>query len=145
MPEPVGGTKAPADREKALSVAFLRLLGYSQVEAGNGAGVSSDCVGRWEHCSWWPEILAEASQRWLRGLEAKARKAIERGLDKAEDGVAGNLALKVLERRIPELAPAALRADFTSGGDPLPAVIRFEFVSPPSSPDHPPSESDADG
>ena len=95
--------KGPRDREKAISVAYLRLTGATQEEAGNVNGLRRETVGQWESCSWWPEIVAEASRRWLSGIEAKARKGLDRGLDRDEDG---NLSLKVLERRVPGLAPA---------------------------------------
>ena len=96
---------APQDRDKAVSVALLRLLGASQEAAAEAAGAGERTVRQWETCSWWPEMLAEASRRWLAGLAAKARKGLERGVE--EDG---RLALKVLERLEPALAPPKVRA-----------------------------------
>ena len=88
----------PKDRDKALSAAYLRILGHTQTEAESGAGCAERTVRQWESCSWWPEILAEAESRWLSGLMSKARGTLLRDMD-------ANLALKILERRIPELAP----------------------------------------
>ena len=93
---------APRNREVALSCAYLRLLGSSQVEAAKATGIDPRTLGRWESCSWWPDVQAEAGERWLHGCTAKARRALLNALDEA-DGV---LALKYLERVIPELAPA---------------------------------------
>ena len=56
---------APRDRETALSVAFLRTLGSTQVEAAKATGVDPRTVGRWETCSWWPGVVEEAGSRWL--------------------------------------------------------------------------------
>ena len=88
----------PRDRDKALSAAYLRILGHTQTEAASGAGCAERTLRQWESCSWWPEILAEAESRWLSGLMSKARGTLLRNMD-------ANLALKILERRIPELAP----------------------------------------
>ena len=87
------------DREKALSVAYLRILGGTQKEAAEAAGCSERSVRGWEAADWWPEIQVEAESRWLPGLIAKARGTLLNDMD-------GPLALKVLERLLPELAPA---------------------------------------
>ena len=86
--DPVG---CPRDRDKALSVAYLRTLGASQEEAAKATGVDARTVGRWESCSWWPEVLTEAAERWLAGAIGKARKALLDALDEPD----GLLALKV--------------------------------------------------
>lgn len=93
----------PRDREKALSVAYLRYLGATQTEAAEAAGVDRSTVQRWESCSWWAEIQVEAQSRWLAGLAGKARVGLERGVltDPA-------ISLRVLERLMPELAPGAI-------------------------------------
>ncbi len=96
--------RSPKNRDKCLSVALLRLVGASQVEAANAAGVDPRTVGRWERCSWWSGVQAEASSRWLAGLTAKARAGLEKAV--ADDG---RLALSVLERLVPDLAPPSAR------------------------------------
>jgi hypothetical protein len=96
--------RGPRDREKALSCALLRHLGATQVEAANANGLDPRTVGRWESCTWWADVQREAADRWLAGLAAKAR----RGLDRAV-GEDGHLALRVLERLEPALAPAKVR------------------------------------
>lgn len=117
-------TKRPNDRDKAVSVAYLRILGASQEVAGDAVGVSRDTIGRWEACSWWADILADASARWLAGLEAKARKVLLEGMDPT-------LALKILERRFKELAPPTLRTDITSDDKPLPHAVEIHLIDPP--------------
>ncbi len=102
MPESADPIGAPRDREVALSCAYIRLLGSSQLEAAKTAGVDPRTLGRWESCSWWPDVQREAADRWLAGAIGKARKALLAALDQPD----GPLALKVLERVVPELAPA---------------------------------------
>ena len=101
---------APLDREKAVSAAFLRLLGSTQADAASAAGVSRASLGRWEASSWWPEVQAEASARWLSGLAARARRGLEAGVE-----TDGRLALQVLERLVPELQPPRARLDVRAG------------------------------
>jgi len=96
--DPVSG---PRDRETALSVAYLRTLGSTQEEAALAAGVDRRTVQRWEGSSWWPEVRREAADRWLSGVVGRARHALLRALAEPD----GNLALKVLERTVPQLAP----------------------------------------
>ena len=97
--------RAPRHRDLALGVAHLRQLGYSQSEAAKATGVTTRTVGRWEECSWWPDVQREAAERWLEGLTAKARRGLEGAV--LEDG---RLALQVLERIEPALAPPHRRA-----------------------------------
>ena len=123
MPHDEDETQAPQDWEKAYSVGYLRLTGSTQEEAGKEVSVCRDTVMRWESCSWWKDVLAEASRRWLSGLEAKARKTLEEGLDPV-------LSLKILERRIPELAPATTRTDVTTDGKPLDSLT-IQYVKTP--------------
>jgi len=106
---------APRDRDQALSCAFLRLLGSTQAEAAKAANVDPRTLGRWEGCSWWRDVMQEASQRWLAGLAAKARLGLTAAVEKD-----GYLALRVLERLEPALAPgrrpwADIDADDLSG------------------------------
>ena len=96
--DPIG---APRDRERALSAGYLRLLGHTQAEAANAAGVDARTLGRWESCSWWRGIQSEAADRWLAGAVGMARRALLRALEAPD----GRLALQVLERIVPELRP----------------------------------------
>ena len=105
MPDSGDPVAAPRNRDKAVSAALLRLLGASQVEAAKAAGVGERTLRGWEACSWWAEVLADASRRWLDGLAAKARVGLEGAV--ADDG---RLALSVLERLEPALAPPKIRA-----------------------------------
>ena len=93
--------RSPRHRDRALGVAHMRQLGCSQSEAAKAMGVTTRTVGRWEVCSWWPDVQREAAERWLEGLAARARRGLEGAV--LEDG---RLALQVLERIEPALAPA---------------------------------------
>lgn len=124
MSDPVNPVGAPRDRETAISVAYLRLLGHTQEDATKATGVSEKTIQRWESCTWWPEFQAEASRRWLSGLEGRARTILLDNLD-------GNLSLKILERRIPELAPAIARQEVTGrGGGPVEVTVTYKIVDP---------------
>lgn len=103
MSESANPVSAPRNRETALSVAYLRLLGSTQTEAASATGVDARTVGRWESSSWWAGVKREAADRWLAGLASKARRGLEREVEKD-----GSLALKVLERLEPALAPNAV-------------------------------------
>ena len=126
MSDKPNATRGPQDREKAISVAYLRLTGSLQTEAAEAVGVHHDTIGRWEKQDWWPEVVAEASKRWLSGLDAKARRVLMAGMD-------ASIALKVLERRVTELAPAAQNLNLNTPN--LPAKIILETVGPDPTPD----------
>jgi len=135
MPKKNGPTPGPQDRDKAISVAYLRLTGALQTEAAESVGISADTISRWEHSPWWPEILAEASKRWLSGLEARARLVLQTGMD-------ASLALKILERRLPELAPATQNMNLNTPN--LPTRIILETVAPPRDDDRDGTPPDPD-
>ncbi len=99
---------APRNREICLSAAYLRLLGATQADAANAAGVDARTLGRWESCTWWADIQREAGERWLQGLAARARRGLQSAVE--EDGA---LALRVLERLEPGLAPVPHRIGLT--------------------------------
>jgi hypothetical protein len=123
MPEKPGPKGGPQDREKAISVAYLRLTGSSQEDAGSAVGVHRDTVGRWEGSDWWPEIITIASRRWLSGLEAKARQVLLKGMD-------AGIALKVLERRLPDLAPPTTNLNLRTPD--IPDRVEIVLVDPPA-------------
>lgn len=94
----------PHDREKAIGAAYLRHLGATQIQAASAVGVDRRTVQRWEQLAWWPDVQREAAERWLHGLAARARRGLEAAVDQD-----GNLALRVLERLEPALAPLPSR------------------------------------
>jgi len=104
--------KKPNDWDKAVSVAYLRIIGYSQQDAAASAGAGSRTVRAWEKSSWWHLATSEAKGRWLQGLAGKARKCLERGV-----GEDPNLALKVLERMDEDLVPARKRLELSGKVD----------------------------
>jgi len=104
--------RKPSDREKALSAAFLRHVGATQSDAASATGIDRRTLQRWESCSWWPDVQREAAERWLAGLASKARV----GLESAVVGD-GRLALAVLERLEPALAPPRQRVGLSADLD----------------------------
>jgi len=116
----------PSSYDKAISVAYLRLLGATQLEAAKAAGLSTATIQRYEICSWWPDILAEAGRRWLAGVTCGTR----RGLEKLIEDVDGQTVRWSAERLIPEFAPPTVKTDVTSGGEKLPARVEVVLVRP---------------
>lgn len=92
----------PHDRDKALSVAYLRMIGLTQVDAAKSAGVGERTIRDWEKCSWWPEVQAEARHRWLNDLMDASRATLLKSIK------AGGFteALTILERMDPDFRPA---------------------------------------
>ena len=91
----------PHDWDKAVSVAYLRLLGLSQKKAAKGAGIGERTLARWELSEWWPDACAEAVDRWMQQLEIECRSTIMAAV-KAGDV---QTAVKMLERIDKRLAP----------------------------------------
>lgn len=119
--DPVG---KPRDWDKAVSASYLRMIGYSQVDAAAGAGVGERTLIRWEQCSWFEDARKEARDRWLNDLTAQSRATLFTAI---EDGDAKR-ALEILERVDPTLAPPAHRHDFQ--GDGLKVVIETVYDDP---------------
>lgn len=91
----------PQDREKCLSVAYLRILGASQIDAAKVVGVGERSVRNWEACSWWPAIKAEATDRWLDGLRSKTFVALERLVEDLEPTTVRFVAERIEDRFLP--------------------------------------------
>lgn len=99
---------APQDWDKAVSVAYLRILEFPKKTVARLVEVDQATIWVWEQSAWWPDAEREAMSRWLRGVRAKAMKSLKRNL--LADG---NLALKVLERLMPEMGPPVQRHHVT--------------------------------
>jgi len=94
--------------EKCILAAYLRMMGATQLDAARAVGRSIRTIATWEsRKDHWALALAEARKRWLVDLEHASRAALLRTI---KDGN-GLLALQVLERIDPELAPAKQRLD----------------------------------
>ena len=96
----------PRSWSKAVSAAYLRLMGFTQRQAARSAGVGERTLRGWESSGWWPEAVAEARGRWLQGLDSLARSTLARSLAEGREPPDGKLALEVLSRGLePMLAP----------------------------------------
>lgn len=93
----------PRDWDKAVSAAYLRLIGQSQKDAATGAGVGQRSLRRWETCSWWEDARDEARDRWLNDLVAESRATLFRVVQEGD----GLRAMQILERMDPKMAPPA--------------------------------------
>ena len=114
---------SPRDREKAISCAYLRHLGHTQAAAASATGIDPRTLGRWEACSWWPDVQREAAERWLAGLASRARRSLETAVE-----TDGRLALSVLERLDIALAPPKLQAAVAvDGADSSSGLLRTVF------------------
>ncbi|MEE8551448.1 MAG: hypothetical protein V3T08_09385 [Gemmatimonadota bacterium] len=111
------GVRKPREWDKAVSVAYLRLRTESQEDAAKEAGVGLRTVRRWEKSDWWPQACLEACSRWLQGLVYVSQQTLFSAIATGDAKGDANLALKVVERRIPELAPPKIAHElFGKGG-----------------------------
>ena len=94
----------PQNWDKAVSAAYLRLLGLSQKKAAKAAGIGERTLARYELSDWWPEACGEAVGRWMQQLEIECRSTIMAAV-KAGDVTT---AVKMLERLDKSLAPPRL-------------------------------------
>jgi hypothetical protein len=93
----------PQDWDKVVSAAYLRVLGQTQSQVAEVVGCDRATLSRWEHAEFWPVAVAEACDRWIDDkLIGKAMSGLEAAV-MAE----GGLAMTVLERLVPRLAPLA--------------------------------------
>ena len=103
--------RRPYDRDKALSAAYLRLIGATQEQAAKGAGCSERSLHGWEKCSWWAEIVAEARQRWLRKGDALAMHSLLKAFTDPHEYAQHSRWWA--DRRIKELKPPKLQTELT--------------------------------
>ena len=102
----------PHNWDKAVSVAYLRLLGLSQKKAARGAGIGERTLARYELSEWWPEACREAVDRWMQQIEIECRSTVMAAV------MAGDVttALKILERIDRRLAPPRQSHDIEHSG-----------------------------
>jgi hypothetical protein len=106
------GIKKPQDWEKAVSVAYLRAIGHTQIEAAKGAGCGVRTLREWEQSAWWKDAMAEARGRWLQGVEAFTRRGILSAL--TDQNEYAQMARWAAERLIPEMKPPKRRREHTT-------------------------------
>ena len=102
----------PRDWNAAILCAYFHLRGYSQKDSAREAGVGERTLKRWIKSDWWPDALAEARGKWKSGLDVGARRTLGKAMD-AEDQP--DLALRILERTDPEMAPAKQQIELSQG------------------------------
>ncbi len=104
MAEKVDAVEKPRDWDKAVSVAYLRLIGLTQAKAAKAAGTGERTLRRYELSEWWPDACAEAVSRWMQQLEIEARSTVMKAVKEGDVATAW----KVLERIDRRLAPPRL-------------------------------------
>jgi hypothetical protein len=60
----------PQDWDKAVSAAYLWLLGATKEKVASGVGVDVTTIYRWTASEWWLTAEHEAMSRWLHDLRA---------------------------------------------------------------------------
>jgi len=113
MAEKLDIVKKPQNWDKAVSVAYLRLLGLSQKNAAKGAGIGERTLARWELSEWWPDACAEAVDRWMQQLEIECRSTIMAAVKSGDVATA----VKMLERIDKRLAPPRQQLGVQHSGD----------------------------
>jgi len=111
--------------------AYVRILGGTQREAGEAAGVTMRTVGNWERSDWWDDALAEARELWLTEATAQARKTLLRILEDTDPETRDARTVRWLLERVDErLLPPKQRQEITGkDGGPIevaPARERLE-------------------
>ena len=98
--------------DKWLLAAYFRQVGLSQLRVSKLVGTSKSTIEKWEHTpDKWVRACNEARVKWLEGITIDARMALAEELkDKSNKG-RGRLALDLLERVDPDLAPATRRIE----------------------------------
>ena len=93
--------------DKRVAAAYLRMMGFTQADAGNAVGRSKRTVAEWEADKvTWGHAREEARQRWLNEVSDAARQTL---LATLRDRSQGLLALHVLDRLDADFAPAKQR------------------------------------
>lgn len=87
-------SKGPANWISGVRAAGARLLGYTQEESAEAAGVTSRTVRNWERSEWWPRACSDAMGGLTVDLVGKARRTILRSLQEGD----ARVAMWVLER-----------------------------------------------
>ncbi len=103
----------PHNWDKAVSVAYLRLLGLSQKKAAKGAGIGERTLARYELSEWWPEACREAVDRWMQQLAIECRTTIMAAVKSGDVATA----VKMLERIDKRLAPPRQQLGVQHSGD----------------------------
>ena len=100
------GTPRPPYWEKLVLACYLRSLGSTQVQAAAAIGRRVRAVRGWEaQTVLWQRGLDAARARWLGEITALAKRRLLQAMMTAD----GKLALDLLERLDPALAPPAHR------------------------------------
>ncbi len=97
--------RKPKNWDKAVSAAYLRVLGSTQADTAKSVGVSERTVRSWEGSKWWPNAESEARNRWLKGIVDQAMAGLSDVLANRD----ANTVRWVLERRMPEFAPPKMQ------------------------------------
>ena len=113
MAEKLDVVTKPHDWDKAVSVAYLRLLGLSQKKAAKGAGIGERTLARYELSEWWPDACGEAVNRWMQQLAIECRTTIMAAVKSGDVATA----VKMLERIDKRLAPPRQQLGVQHSGD----------------------------
>ena len=98
--EKFGAVATPRDWDKAVNVAYLRLIGLTQKKAAKAAMIGERTLRRYELSDWWPQACGEAVGRWMQQLEIEARTTVMTAVREGDV----TTAMKVLERLDKRLA-----------------------------------------
>lgn len=74
----------PSDWDAAVTVARYRMLGYTQAEAGDMAGVVASTVSSWENSPWWTAAMDEARTKEFSETAAKALGVIKNKINEGD-------------------------------------------------------------
>ena len=122
--------RKPRNWDNAISVAYIRLLGFphvTQAQAATQVGVSERTVRAWEAAPWWSNAQSEARMRFLRGGDAAAMRGLMWAF--GEDGERAHTSRWWADRRMPELAPPKMQHEHGgAGGEPIQVITEVVLV-----------------
>lgn len=111
----------PRNWDKAVNLAYLRMVGYprmTQETAAKRAGVSVRTLRDWENAPFWAAAKAEARDRWFNDGDAAAMQGILDGM--TDPNESAQMSRWWAERHIPELAPPKQKSEITgANGGPI--------------------------
>lgn len=103
-----GSSSTDKLQEKRILVAYLRMCGATQRDAGAAVGRSERTVQAWEaDRASWAQARQEAGERWLDEVTDAARGAVMAAVQAGD----AEIGLKILERTVAALAPPKMRLD----------------------------------
>jgi len=114
----------PQDWDKALAAAFFWQIAGELKATAKAVGISESTMQRWVRSPWWGRACAESRPDWFSHLTAESRRTVVKAIQEGDS----DLALRILERTDPQLAPPAQRLEVRASVQQLIASLPADEV-----------------